>query len=174
MGKYDCLRLETQLCFPLYVCSKEIIRKYKPYLDPLGLTYTQYIAMMVMWERKKVNVKELGERLYLDSGTLTPLLKKMEEKGLVRRERSSKDERVLDVVIDINRCFISPLIRCFETALVLVGDRVEIVRDDRLIQREMGELTGRDVVEYNAYQFWDYDKNRSDYGVVDTPTSVFK
>ena len=67
--------------------------------------------------------------------------------------------------IDINRCFISPLIRCFETALVLVGDRVEIVRDDRLIQREMGELTGRDVVEYNAYQFWDYDKNRSDYGV---------
>ena len=99
MGKYDCLRLETQLCFPLYVCSKEIIRKYKPYLDPLGLTYTQYIAMMVMWERKKVNVKELGERLYLDSGTLTPLLKKMEEKGLVRRERSSEDERVLDVVI---------------------------------------------------------------------------
>ena len=89
MGKYDCLKLETQLCFPLYVCSKEIIRKYKPYLDPLGLTYTQYIAMMVMWERKKVNVKELGERLYLDSGTLTPLLKKMEEKGLVRRERSS-------------------------------------------------------------------------------------
>ena len=99
MGKYDCLRLETQLCFPLYVCSKEIIRKYKPYLDPLGLTYTQYIAMMVMWERKKVNVKELGERLYLDSGTLTPLLKKMEEKGLVRRERSLEDERVLDVVI---------------------------------------------------------------------------
>lgn len=99
MGKYDCLKLETQLCFPLYVCSKEIIRRYKPFLDPLDLTYTQYIAMMVMWEGKKVNVKELGERLFLDSGTLTPLLKKMEEKGLVRRERSSKDERVLDVVI---------------------------------------------------------------------------
>ena len=99
MDKYDCLKLETQLCFPLYVCSKEIIRRYKPFLDPLGLTYTQYIAMMVMWERRKVNVKELGERLYLDSGTLTPLLKKMEEKGLVKRERSSEDERVLDVVI---------------------------------------------------------------------------
>lgn len=67
--------------------------------------------------------------------------------------------------IEVDRCFISPLIRCFETALVLVGDRVEIVRDDRLIQREMGELTGREVAEYNAYQFWDYDKNRSDYGI---------
>lgn len=66
---------------------------------------------------------------------------------------------------DIDRCFISPLIRCFETALVLVGDRVEIVREERLIQREMGELTGREIQEYNAYQFWDYDKNRSDYGI---------
>jgi DNA-binding MarR family transcriptional regulator len=99
MGKYDCLKLETQLCFPLYVCSKEIIRKYKPYLDPLGLTYTQYIAMMVMWERKKVNVKELGERLYLDSGTLTPLLKKMEDAGLLTRKRSGEDERVVNVKI---------------------------------------------------------------------------
>lgn len=99
MDKYDCLKLETQLCFPLYVCSKEIIRKYKPFLDPLDLTYTQYIVMMVMWEQKKVNVKELGEKLYLDSGTLTPLLKKMEEKGLVKRDRRPEDERVLDVEI---------------------------------------------------------------------------
>ena len=99
MDKYDCLKLETQLCFPLYVCSKEIIRKYKPFLDPLDLTYTQYIVMMVMWEQKKVNVKELGEKLYLDSGTLTPLLKKMEEKGLVKRDRCPEDERVLDVEI---------------------------------------------------------------------------
>ena len=77
---YACLKLENQLCFPLYACSKEVIRKYKPLLDKLDLTYTQYIAMMVLWEKKTTNVKELGEMLYLDSGTLTPLLKKLEQK----------------------------------------------------------------------------------------------
>lgn len=96
-NKYDCLKLENQLCFPLYACSKEVIRRYKPYLDKLGLTYTQYIAMMVMWEKKEVTVKELGEYLYLDSGTLTPVLKKLEEKKYVARERSKEDERNLIV-----------------------------------------------------------------------------
>jgi len=96
---YNCLKLENQLCFPLYACSKEIIRKYKPYLDDVDLTYTQYIAMMVMWEKKKVNVKTLGESLYLDSGTLTPVLKKLEAKGYISRERSSEDERNLVVTI---------------------------------------------------------------------------
>ncbi len=90
---YDSLKLENQLCFPLYACSKEIIKKYKPYLDPLGITYTQYITLMVLWEENNITVKTLGERLYLDSGTLTPLLKKMESQGLVTRERSPKDER---------------------------------------------------------------------------------
>ena len=94
-NKYDCLKLENQLCFPLYACSKEVIRRYKPYLDQLDLTYTQYIAMMVMWEKKEVTVKELGEFLYLDSGTLTPVLKKLEEKKYVVRERSKEDERSL-------------------------------------------------------------------------------
>ncbi len=96
---YDTLKLENQLCFPLYACSRELIKRYKPYLDKLDLTYTQYIAMMVMWERRQVNVKELGECLYLDSGTLTPLLKKMELKGYVARARSEKDERNLIVTI---------------------------------------------------------------------------
>ena len=99
MEKYDCLRLENQLCFPLYACSKEIVRKYKPVLDELNLTYTQYIAMMVLWERKQTNVKELGECLYLDSGTLTPLLKKMEQKGYIERRRSESDERNLIISI---------------------------------------------------------------------------
>lgn len=90
---YDSLRLENQLCFPLYACSKEIIKKYKPFLDPLGLTYTQYITLMALWEESNVTVKALGDRLYLDSGTLTPLLKKMEAQGLVVRERSPLDER---------------------------------------------------------------------------------
>ncbi|MCM1467559.1 MAG: MarR family transcriptional regulator [Alistipes sp.] len=98
-NKYDCLKLENQLCFPLYACSKEVIRRYKPYLDRLDLTYTQYIAMMVMWEKKEVNVKELGNALFLDSGTLTPLLKKLEEKKYVVRKRSREDERNLIVSI---------------------------------------------------------------------------
>ncbi|MBO4912409.1 MAG: MarR family transcriptional regulator [Butyrivibrio sp.] len=97
--KYDSLKLDNQLCFPLYACSKEIIRKYKPFLDEIDLTYTQYITMMVMWEKKSVNVKTLGECLYLDSGTLTPVLKKLECKGYITRERSEKDERNLVVSI---------------------------------------------------------------------------
>lgn len=97
--KYESLKLGNQLCFPLYACSKEIIRKYKPYLDNIDLTYTQYITMMVLWEKKTVNVKSLGESLYLDSGTLTPVLKKLESKGYITRERSNEDERNLVVTI---------------------------------------------------------------------------
>lgn len=99
MDKYDVLKLENQLCFPLYACSKEIVRKYKPYLDEIDLTYTQYITMMVLWEHKSMNVKKLGGYLYLDSGTLTPVLKKLEQKGYVKRTRDGKDERVLNVSI---------------------------------------------------------------------------
>ncbi|MBC5713976.1 MarR family transcriptional regulator [Roseburia sp. BX1005] len=98
-NKYDKLKLENQLCFPLYAASKEIVRHYKPFLDKLDMTYTQYIAMMVLWEHKKLTVKELGEYLYLDSGTLTPLLKTMEKKGWIERNRSKEDERVLNVTI---------------------------------------------------------------------------
>ena len=96
---YDALKLENQLCFPLYACSREIIRKYKPLLDAIDLTYTQYIVMMVLWERGAVTVKELGDCLYLDSGTLTPLLKKLEAKGLLTRARSPQDERNLIVTV---------------------------------------------------------------------------
>ncbi len=99
MDKFDCLKLENQLCFPLYACSKEIVKKYKPFLDKIDLTYTQYITMIVMWEKREINVKELGNCLYLDSGTLTPLLKKLEQKGYVTRQRSEKDERNLIVRI---------------------------------------------------------------------------
>ncbi len=92
---YDALKIENQLCFPLYACSREIIKRYKPFLDRIDLTYTQYIVMMVMWEYHTLNVKELGEKLFLDSGTLTPLLKKLEIKQLITRNRSPKDERNL-------------------------------------------------------------------------------
>lgn len=98
-SKYDTLRLENQLCFPLYAASREIIKNYKPFLDELDLTYTQYITLMLLWENKNMRVKEIGEMLYLDSGTLTPLLKKLEGKGLITRARSPEDERNLNVTI---------------------------------------------------------------------------
>ena len=97
--KTDYLRLKNQLCFPLYAASREVIKLYKPYLDELDLTYTQYIAMMLLWEHETLTVKELGDFLFLDSGTLTPLLKKLESKGLVSRARSTKDERNLNVSV---------------------------------------------------------------------------
>lgn len=97
--KYDSLKLKNQLCFPLYAASREIVKRYRPYLDTLNLTYTQYITMMVFWEEKRINVKELGKKLFLDSGTLTPVLKSLEGKGYVHRYRSTTDERVLLVEI---------------------------------------------------------------------------
>lgn len=99
MDQYEALRLENQLCFPLYAASREVIKRYHPYLTKLGLTYTQYIAMMVLWADQAVSVKELGQKLFLDSGTLTPVLKSLEEKGYVKRRRSFEDERVLIVEI---------------------------------------------------------------------------
>lgn len=89
----ELLRLDNQLCFALYACSREIIKVYKPILDPLNLTYTEYVVLMALWEKDKIPVKDLGQRIFLDSGTLTPLLKKMAEKNLVARERSESDER---------------------------------------------------------------------------------
>ena len=96
---YEQLKLENQLCFPLYAAAKEVVRKYKPVLDKLDLTYTQYITMMVLWEKEELNVKELGSLFYLDSGTLTPLLKKLEAKGYITRTRCKEDERNLIIQI---------------------------------------------------------------------------
>lgn len=93
--KYETLKLKNQLCFPIYLCSKEITRKYTPYLNKLDLTYTQYIVMMYLWENKETNVKELGKTLLLDSNTLTPLLKKLEKKQYINRTKSEIDERNL-------------------------------------------------------------------------------
>ncbi|MBR2639084.1 MAG: MarR family transcriptional regulator [Oscillospiraceae bacterium] len=98
-AEYDVLKLKNQICFPLYAASREVVKRYRPFLEELGITYTQYIAMMVFWEEKKISVKELGKKLYLDSGTLTPVLKSLEAKGFVRRYRSDEDERVLLVEI---------------------------------------------------------------------------
>ncbi len=97
--KYEQLLLKNQLCFPLYACSRKIVGDYTPYLKPLGLTYTQYVVMMVLWERESVNVGQLGNILHLDAGTLTPLLKRLESMGYVKRERSKDDERITVISI---------------------------------------------------------------------------
>ncbi len=91
---YEQLRLKIQLCFPLYACSRKIVNSYTPFLKPLGLTYTQYIVFLVLWEEGSSTVGELGKKLFLDEGTLTPLLKKMADKGYVKRTRLKEDERV--------------------------------------------------------------------------------
>ena len=95
MTEYECLRLDNQLCFPLYACAKEVVRRYRKPLEDLQLTYTQYIVMMVLWEHGGITEGELGRKVRLDSGTLTPLLKRLEKQGLIRRERPEHNERKL-------------------------------------------------------------------------------
>lgn len=97
--KYDALKLNNQVCFPLYACSKELVSRYGPYLKKLGLTYTQYIVMMVMWEKETVSSRELAESLHLDYGTLTPVLKRLESSGYLNRNRDPRDERLLLLTI---------------------------------------------------------------------------
>ncbi len=97
MSKCDCIKLENQICFALYAASREVIKLYKPILDKHNLTYTQYVAMLVVWEEEQMTVKEIGQRLHLDSGTLTPLLKKLEQRGLITRHRDINDDRVVIV-----------------------------------------------------------------------------
>lgn len=97
--EFDCLRLDQQLCFPLYAAARKVTGQYTPYFKELGLTYTQYIVFMVLWEKDEVTVGDICRRLYLDSGTLTPLLKKMEEKGWLQRTRSREDERIVIITL---------------------------------------------------------------------------
>ena len=99
MSKYDKIKLENQMCFPLYALSREVIKLYKPLLDKYNLTYTQYITMLVIWEKEKILFKELGERLHLDSGTLTPVVKKLESMGLIIKYRNKEDDRVVTIEI---------------------------------------------------------------------------
>lgn len=97
MTDQDWLRLDAQLCFRLYAASRAVTRCYQPLLAELGLTYPQYLAMLVLWEEDGLTVKAMGQRLKLDSGTLTPLLKRMEQAGLVKRQRRSSDEREVGI-----------------------------------------------------------------------------
>ena len=99
MNGSDALRLDNQLCFALYAASRAVVQAYGPLLEPLGVTYPQYIALLVLWESDGLSVKQLGERLQLDSGTLTPLLKRLEARGLLERRRATSDERVVEIFL---------------------------------------------------------------------------
>ena len=140
----DPLKLENQLCFPLYAASRAVIRSYHPYLSALDLTYTQYITLMVLWESDGCSVGALGERLYLDSGTLTPLLKSMEKKGLITRRRSASDERCVTVCLtDEGRALRERAVSVPEQ----VGSCIRLDPDEAmqlytLLYRLLGGLTG--------------------------------
>jgi len=142
-SKYDALKLENQLCFPLYACSRKVMKLYHPYLSELDLTYTQYICMMVLWEQRKLSAKELGKRLFLDSGTLTPVLKSLEKKGLLSRYRSSEDERVLLVEITSEGEALKE--RAVDVPYQL-GDRLDMDREDAYqLYRLLSKFLGRDA-----------------------------
>lgn len=138
----ELLKLENQLCFPLYACSKEVVRRYTPFLDELGLTYTQYLVMMALWEYGSASVGELGKRLYLDSGTLTPVLKKMEAKGLIERTRSADDERRVQITLTADG---KALKKPAAKVPVAMGQCIPISPEDaaelgRLLQKVLGGL----------------------------------
>ena len=144
-GKYDALKLENQICFPLYACAKEVVKKYKPYLDELDLTYTQYIVMMVVWEHKELTEKTMGDKLFLDSGTLTPVLKTLEKKGFLCRKRYEADERVLVVSATEKG------MKLRETAVDVpkkVGACIDLSQDDayelyRILYRILDDIRGK-------------------------------
>lgn len=144
MDKYDCLKLDNQLCFPLYACSREIVKQYTPYLEPLGLTYTQYVTMMALWEHHVLSVKEMGHLLYLDSGTLTPVLKKLEEKGLVNRRRSREDERSLIVSLTEEGEALK------EKALEIPYHIAEVLRLDSEDTKQLYQLLHKMLETYNS------------------------
>ena len=142
-SKYDALKLENQLCFPLYACSRKVMKLYHPYLSELNLTYTQYICMMVLWEMRKISAKELGNRLFLDSGTLTPVLKSLEKKGLLRRYRSNEDERVLLVEITPEGDALKE--RAVDVPYLL-GDSLDMDREEAYqLYRLLCEFLGREA-----------------------------
>ena len=132
--EYEQLLLKNQLCFPMYACSRKIVGQYTPYLTPLGLTYTQYVVLMALWEHETLNVGQLGSILHLDAGTLTPLLKRLEKAGYVTRQRSKEDERVTVISITAEgnalkeKCKDIPLKLASETSALDEKDAKELYR----------------------------------------------
>ena len=128
MQEYAQLKLENQICFPMYACSRKIVGSYTPYLKPLGLTYTQYIVFMVLWEKESISVGQLGEILCLDAGTLTPLLKRLEKAGYVTRNKSKDDERV--TIVSITEKGNAMKEKCKDIPLKLATEEISLSPDD--------------------------------------------
>ncbi len=126
--EYEQLLLRNQLCFPMYACGRKIVGSYTPYLKPLGLTYTQYIVLMVLWEKESVNVGQLGETLHLDAGTLTPLLKRLEQAGYVTRERSKEDERITNIAITPEGNKLKK--KCKDIPMKIVSDGINLTQKE--------------------------------------------
>lgn len=139
--EFNPLALENQLCFALYVCSKEIIRKYTPLLEPLGLTYTSYITLLSLWEEDNVTLKTLGEKIFLDSGTLTPLLKKMEGQGLLTRTRGGKDERT--VYIKLTKEGIELKKKCINIPAQMACNNLLDLKDAQVLLKTLHTVMGK-------------------------------
>ncbi|MGJ1322899.1 MarR family winged helix-turn-helix transcriptional regulator [Sphingobacterium faecium] len=123
----DLLKLDNQLCFPLYALSREIIQRYRPHLDEIGLTYPQYLVLMVLWENDKQTVNQIGQKLLLDSGTLTPLLKRLEQKEIVLRQRSTVDERVVEISLTTIGIELKKKAKCIPEKLI---QELEITQEE--------------------------------------------
>ncbi|UPZ34645.1 MarR family transcriptional regulator [Sphingobacterium sp. PCS056] len=123
----DLLKLDNQLCFPLYALSREIIQRYRPHLDEIGLTYPQYLVLMVLWENDKQTVNQIGHKLLLDSGTLTPLLKRLEQKEIVLRQRSTVDERVVEISLTTIGIELKKKAKCIPEKLI---QELEITQEE--------------------------------------------
>ncbi|WP_425383168.1 MarR family winged helix-turn-helix transcriptional regulator [Rossellomorea oryzaecorticis] len=114
----DVLLLENQICFKIYTAEREITRLYRGLLEEIGVTYPQYLALLVLWEKERITVKELGKKLFLDSGTLTPMLKRMESNGLLSRERSKEDERSVIISLTEKGASLKEKASCIPTRLL--------------------------------------------------------
>ncbi|MEN5085163.1 MarR family transcriptional regulator [Sphingobacterium faecium] len=123
----DLLKLDNQLCFPLYALSREITQRYRPHLDEIGLTYPQYLVLMVLWENDKQTVNQIGHKLLLDSGTLTPLLKRLEQKEIVLRQRSTVDERVVEISLTTIGIELKKKAKCIPEKLI---QELEITQEE--------------------------------------------
>ncbi len=140
--RYDCIRLANQLCFPLYACAKEVVRRYRIPLGRLGLTYTQYVVMMVLWEHGGMNESELGKKVHLDSGTLAPLLKRLEKQGLISRRRAQEDERQLFLSITEQGEALKEKAVNIPQAMngCIALEREELLQLKRLLDKALGEM----------------------------------
>ena len=139
--KYDCIRLENQICFPLYACAKEVVRQYRKPLERLGLTYTQYVVMMVLWEFGGMTEGELGKRVHLDSGTLAPLLKRMEKQGYITRIRPETNERKL--LIELTAAGHALKDQAIEVSCEMEGC-LNLAQDER---RQLKELLDKAIIK---------------------------